>query len=313
MQALLSRRARGQIDAGAGTVRSSFACDNYGYLALSDGRFVTTVLERGGWKLIEATTREPGLHYPARRPFSQVDPRRSEDDPQEPYTGTDADEGLRAPPRPGIAEELIHRKDRGDGVKRIALTFDACWKQKRGVKNQRTYDSRVIEALRQTGTPATLFLGGYWMKQFPDETRALAEDPLFEIGSHTYQHIHPAQVPTTVLADELRRTDTIFWRLTGGKRMMPLYRPPFGEYNNAARAMAAQCGFVTVHWSVESGDPATGQNADAIYQDCMRAVRPGGVVLMHMNGMGKYTAEALPRLIATLRGQGYTFVKVSEL
>lgn len=40
-------------------------------------------------------------------------------------------------------------------------------------------------------------------------------------------------------------------------------------------------------------------------------VQPGSIVLFH--NAAKHTPEALPGIIETLLGQGYTFVPVSEL
>ena len=282
--------------------------DNRGYLELDHGNsFVALKLEEGSWKLGEQTHQRPAIAYGMRTPFTKINPINSEKDPYEPYTRVSTSGTTAAPARLPIPEELIHRKDRGDGIRRIALTFDACWKA-----SLRRYDAHVIEILRQTQTPATLFLGGHWMEQFPRQAQELADDPLFEIGNHTYLHIHPTKVSPEVLVAELRRTESVFYRLTG-KTMAPYYRPPFGEYNDSTRKIAARCGFRTVHWSVETGDPDKNQTASLILSDSLRQAKPGAVVVMHMNGNGWHTAEALPSLIWALRKRGYVFVKVSEL
>ena len=39
----------------------------------------------------------------------------------------------------------------------------------------------------------------------------------------------------------------------------------------------------------------------------------GSIIIMHVNGRGWHTSEALPTIIDTLREQGYIFVTVSEL
>ena len=307
-RALRTRTARGPIQL-TGTERVTMEVfDNGGYLELDQGSsFIALKLEKGGWKLGEQTSQKPSIRYGMRIKFAQVNPLQSENDPDEPYTRVSKSGATAAPPRPTIQEELIHRKDRGDGLRRIALTFDACWKA-----SPRRYDARVIEILRQTQTPATLFLGGHWMEQFPKETRELGRNPLFEIANHTYLHIHPTQVSPQVLAAELRRTESVFYQLTG-QTMAPYYRPPFGEYNDSTRQIAAQYGFSTVHWSVETGDPDKNQTADRIVSESLQQIKPGGVVVMHMNGNGWHTAEALPILIKELRARDYKFVKISEL
>jgi peptidoglycan-N-acetylglucosamine deacetylase len=42
-------------------------------------------------------------------------------------------------------------------------------------------------------------------------------------------------------------------------------------------------------------------------------VKPGSIIVMHANGRGKHTGEALKTIIPKLRAAGYRFVTVSEL
>jgi peptidoglycan/xylan/chitin deacetylase (PgdA/CDA1 family) len=42
-------------------------------------------------------------------------------------------------------------------------------------------------------------------------------------------------------------------------------------------------------------------------------VQNGSIILMHANGRGWHTAEALPDIIEYLRGEGYCLVTVSQL
>lgn len=69
----------------------------------------------------------------------------------------------------------------------------------------------------------------------------------------------------------------------------------------------------TLVWDADSGDPDPKQVKGEIVSDVTRHLRPGVVVLLHMNGRGWHTAEALPLLIAKMRTRGYTFVKASQL
>ncbi len=45
----------------------------------------------------------------------------------------------------------------------------------------------------------------------------------------------------------------------------------------------------------------------------LKAIKPGSIVLMHANGRGKHTAEALRILISALKAKGYQFATVSQL
>lgn len=191
------------------------------------------------------------------------------------------------------------------GRKVVALTFDACETRKRT-----GYDSSIVRILRSSHTPATILLGGRWMETHPDETRGLGGDPLFELGNHSYLHPHMTNVSSKRMHDELMNTQGILFRATG--RRATLFRPPYGEYNDAVVSCASRLGLKTLTWSLATGDPAPQQSAHAIVRAVLSRVQAGSIVIMHVNGRGWHTAEALPTIIHDLRARGYTFVRVSD-
>ena len=75
----------------------------------------------------------------------------------------------------------------------VALTFDADMtvKMRDELKSGKVtswYNANVIAVLKQDNVPATLFLTGLWIEAYPDVTKTLAQDPLFEFGNHSYSH-----------------------------------------------------------------------------------------------------------------------------
>src|SRR5580704_592619 len=75
----------------------------------------------------------------------------------------------------------------------VALTFDADMTpgMLSELKSHRVtswYNEKVIATLRQEQVPATLFMTGLWIEAYPDVTKELSADPLFELGSHSYSH-----------------------------------------------------------------------------------------------------------------------------
>lgn len=209
-----------------------------------------------------------------------------------------------APPLPPVAPQVITHGNRA--VKAVALTFDACQTRKPS-----GYDARIIGVLRATHTPATLVLGGRWMETHPDATRSLAADPLFELGNHSYLHPHMTQITPAQMRQELQQTQDVLYRLTGKQGVV--FRPPYGEYNPSLVQEAARLGLKTLTWEVVTGDPDPHIKAPAIVRTVLSRARPGSVVIMHMNGRGWHTAEALPAVIRGLRKRGYRLVTVSQL
>src|ERR1700679_2557189 len=71
--------------------------------------------------------------------------------------------------------------------------------------------------------------------------------------------------------------------------------------------LAESLGFRVVHYRWETGDPDPHETATRIVSETMEGVRPGDILIHHINGRGWHTAEALPRLVEGLKAKGYRF------
>jgi peptidoglycan/xylan/chitin deacetylase (PgdA/CDA1 family) len=69
----------------------------------------------------------------------------------------------------------------------------------------------------------------------------------------------------------------------------------------------------TIQWDVDTGDPVFDTTPEVLAKNVRDRTQNGSIILMHANGRGWHTAEALPAMIEFLRGEGYELVKVSEL
>jgi hypothetical protein len=92
-----------------------------------------------------------------------------------------------------------------------------------------------------------------------------------------------------------------------------LFRFPFGACNAAGLQAVADAGLLAIQWDVATGDPSPNRSARSIAEAIVRNARPGSIVVMHANGRGYHTAEALPLAVPALRAKGFKFVTVSEL
>jgi peptidoglycan/xylan/chitin deacetylase (PgdA/CDA1 family) len=201
--------------------------------------------------------------------------------------------------------ELISHGDRARPY--VALTFDAC----QSSNQPAWYDEAVINILTETRTPATLFLGGLWMQRHPAQTRALAANPLFELGNHSWSHADFARLNPEEMSAEIQHTQQLMATLTG--RQATLFRFPFGRHTEEALAVVGLEGLQAIQWDVLSGDPDPNVSARAMVSEVTTRTQNGSILIMHMNGWGRHTAEALPVIIKQLRTQGYSFVIVSQM
>lgn len=208
------------------------------------------------------------------------------------------------PPPKAVLAAAIYRPERaGD---RVALTFDAC-----STLDRSFYDERVMTVLRETKTPATLFISGRWAESHQEIVRALAADPLFEIANHSYIHPHMTEMPLERQEHELLWTQQILFTLTG--KVPRFFRPPYGEMNDELVRVAARVGLRTVEYDYPSGDPDKAVTRERMVKWVVGKARPGSIVVMHMNRNGWHTAEALPEIVAGLRKRGFRLSTVGDV
>ena len=188
---------------------------------------------------------------------------------------------------------------------RVALTFDAC------PGSASRFDRGVIEVLQRTHTPATLFLSGRWMERFPEETRELAHDPLFELAVHGHRHRNWLQASDDALSEEMTAPVDILLRLTG--RIAAWVRPPFGWVDERAARVAHQKGLLPVQFDLPSGDPDPGIPAKRLKEWVIQGAKNGSIVVFHMNGKGHHTAEVLSEVIQGIRARHLELVTVGTL
>lgn len=208
--------------------------------------------------------------------------------------------------------------------KRIALTFDA--EMTDGMKAdlvsgkvKSSYDKRIIDILDQTKTKATLFLTGLWIETYPDITKELSKDPLFELGSHSYTDSSYygfcyglKQLDNTLKIEEIGATEKLLREHAGIDNK--LFRFPGGCYTPADVKLVNQANDTVVHWDV-SGSDGFNTSSPQIVHNVIDNVQNGSIIILHLNGPpnAPQTAEALPEIISKLKAKGFDFVKVSEL
>jgi peptidoglycan/xylan/chitin deacetylase (PgdA/CDA1 family) len=211
-----------------------------------------------------------------------------------------------APPLAGLPVTFVTNGDRD--LPYVALTFDLC----QDPIYPAWFDRGIYDVLVEYQAPATFFAGGDWMRTHPDQTQLLAWNPLFELGNHSWSHPDLRTLPGSDISAEILKTQDIMYQLTGEQTL--LFRLPSGFYNDEVLGLVAWHGMYTIQWDVVTGDPDPGVTAEDILEIAVKPrVQNGAIIIMHANGRGWNTAEALPGVIEYLRGEGYTLVTVSQL
>jgi peptidoglycan/xylan/chitin deacetylase (PgdA/CDA1 family) len=206
----------------------------------------------------------------------------------------------------------------------VALTFDADMTPRmlhmlKKKKVTTWYNKDVIDTLEKENVPATLFLTGMWVQTYPDITKQLSENPLFEIGNHSYSH--PAFGPlcyrlaTTSESNymyQMTKTEEVLSQHTTHHSMF--FRFPGLCYDSVALKDALDLGYTIIGGDVR-GDDGFQKDSQTIVSQVVSHVTSGSIVILHMMGgpNAPQTGNALPVIIEKLKQEGYTFVTVSEL
>ena len=200
------------------------------------------------------------------------------------------------------------------GEKVVALTFDAC-----GSGKGMGVDLELIAYLEREQIPATLFINARWIGPNRETFDRLAANPLFEIANHGYRH-RPASVDgksvygiagtgdVGELFDEIELNARYIAELTG--KQPRFYRSGTAYYDELAVKIAGDLGEQVAGFSV-LGDAGATWSAEQV-KKALLGVRPGDIVILHMNHPEAGTGRGVMAAVPELRKRGFRFVRLSE-
>lgn len=191
----------------------------------------------------------------------------------------------------------IYCVDKKDKV--VSISFDAAW------GNEQT--QTLINILAEKGVKATFFLVGFWAEKYPESVKAIHEAG-HDVGNHSDTHPHLPKLSNEKITAQI---DDCNKKIEAAGAPKPtLFRPPYGDYNDAVVECTNQLGMHCIQWDVDSLDWKD-PSVDDMVKRIKTKIKPGSIVLMH-NG-AKNTPEALPKIIDMIKAEGYQIVPISEI
>jgi peptidoglycan/xylan/chitin deacetylase (PgdA/CDA1 family) len=184
----------------------------------------------------------------------------------------------------------------------VALTFDD------GPRPGTT--GRLVRELRALHAPATFFMVGSRVQEYPRLARLVARSG-FEVANHTWDHARLTLIADPGVRRELRRTSRAL--RAAGVHPTDLGRPPYGAVSPRVRTDFRDLGLRPVLWTIDSRDWAGGSSAQ-IAARILAAVRPHAtnIVLQH-DGVDNSpnSVRAVPTVVHALRHRGYCLAGLS--
>jgi peptidoglycan/xylan/chitin deacetylase (PgdA/CDA1 family) len=191
------------------------------------------------------------------------------------------------------------------GKNEIALTFDAG-------ANAECFDD-LIGALETAHVHSTFFITGNFAQRHEPCAKSITKHG-HEVGNHTWNHADLTKQSDADVREEITRAEMLLTEISG-QSPRPRLRAPFGERNERVLRIAANLGYRSIYWTIDSLDSLEPRKTPEFLIDRITgktdAELDGAIILMHVGE--KSTADALPTIIADLQRRGFRLVTVSTL
>ena len=191
------------------------------------------------------------------------------------------------------------------GKSQIAITFDAG-------ANAECFDD-LITALESAHVHSTFFITGNFAQRNVECAKAITKHG-HELGNHTWNHADLTKQPDDIVREELTRAEMLLTEISG-QSPRPRFRAPFGARDNRVLRIAANLGYRSIYWTIDSLDSVEPRKSPEFLIDRITgktdAELDGAIILMHVGE--KSTADALPTIIANLQNRGFQLVTISKL
>lgn len=196
-----------------------------------------------------------------------------------------------------LAVKRKNRKQRDlMGKKLIALTFD-------DGPNRGTTE-RLLDVLKEKEVQASFFVIGIMSERAPDLAKRAKKEG-HEVGNHTTYHKDLRFLSAGAIQQDVGVTNNLIKSATGEEPK--ILRPPYGSINETVRLSV---GLPMILWNIDPRDWEV-REVEHIYSQVMAQAKDGGIILLH--DVYDATVGATPKIIDSLRANGYEFVTVGEL
>ena len=196
-------------------------------------------------------------------------------------------------------------KNHGDQAeeKVVYLTFDV------GYENGNV--ERIVKTLEETETTGAFFVLKHFVTENSELLRRISGNGNL-ICNHTAHHKNLSAAKREDIIEEIKELEDAVAAVTGSGTK-PYFRPPEGCFSLEMLDVVRSIGYKTVFWSLAYADWDNDRqpNPDAALEKLLLHMHNGAVILLHPTS--STNAEILPRLITTLKNQGYRFGSLDEL
>ena len=192
-----------------------------------------------------------------------------------------------------LEKELDPRAIKSVGDTHLHLTFDMC--------PSHDLDLEIINWLIENRIPATFMLNVEWCKENKDKDLTVFKNPLFSIQAHGNHHVNILNLSEEDQRKEI--DDTITYLESTFDIKVEYYRFPHGAFTDYSIKYLNSKGIEFLAWTGKVLDRFKGklgpkeESRDRAVANILKFMKGGDVYLLHTNGLGFETLDAIKQII----------------
>jgi peptidoglycan/xylan/chitin deacetylase (PgdA/CDA1 family) len=193
---------------------------------------------------------------------------------------------------------------------KVALTFDD--------GPDPIYTPQILDILHQYNAKATFFVVGKHVKKYPDLVKRILSEG-HSIGVHGYHHRFACLMDPFSSIWDIKKGAKAIREIIGDSPF--LFRPAWGAFNLCSLMYILLRKEKAIMWSFFAKDWEIRATPESIFNQVVRRIRAGSVVVFHdrstkpgaaPDGPAK-TIEALPEILKDIQGKGLQPVSIEDL
>lgn len=167
------------------------------------------------------------------------------------------------------------------------------------------YIEDIMKVFDKYNCKTTFFVGGSWVEKNVNLLK-LIDSKGHEIANHGYLHKDHKKLDYKCNYDEINLTNKLVKNIIG--KDIRLFAPPSGSFSDTTLKVAEELNLNTIMWSKDTIDWRD-KDSNITYKRATKNLQNGDLILAHPT---KHTLEALDKILAFYKENGFKVVTVSE-
>lgn len=163
----------------------------------------------------------------------------------------------------------------------------------------------VLDVLDEYGVKATFFCIGDNARKYPELVQEIIKRG-HQIGNHTHNHLNGWHTSLPDYLANIQEAESFLPK----SNSKALFRPPYGRIKRS-QLKALKKHYEIIMWSVLTHDYNQALNVEECYNNSIKAVEPGAIIIFHDSIKAEKNLKAvLPNFIKTLLSFNYKLINL---